>query len=186
MKLTRALILAVLVLAKMSLFAPGSEGQGGSGTVTGRVTAGSTEAPLIGATVRVEGTALETQTDRSGAFSLPEVPAGRRVLRISHLGYADLENVIDLQPGETVEVLTAMVPQVFTSIEVREPYLEGQASALNQQKAAENIVNVVSTDQIGRFPDPNAAEAIQRLPGVTLQRDQGEGRFVVIPEPNRA
>jgi TonB-dependent receptor len=42
------------------------------------------------------------------------------------------------------------------------------------------IKNVVSADQIGRFPDPNAAEAIQRIQGVTLERDQGEGRFVII------
>ncbi|MGE0404875.1 MAG: TonB-dependent receptor [Candidatus Korobacteraceae bacterium] len=42
------------------------------------------------------------------------------------------------------------------------------------------IKNVISSDQIGRFPDPNAAEATQRVPGVTVVRDQGEGRYVIV------
>ena len=60
------------------------------------------------------------------------------------------------------------------------PLLEGQAKALNQQKESLNIQNVVSADQIGRFPDPNAAEATQRIPGITIERDQGEGRYVQV------
>ena len=50
----------------------------------------------------------------------------------------------------------------------------------SQQKTAPNITNVVSADQIGAFPDPNAAEALQRIPGISIQRDQGEGRYVII------
>src|SRR6185436_7148537 len=56
----------------------------------------------------------------------------------------------------------------------------GQARALNDQKNSINLVNLVASDQIGSFPDPNAAEAIQRIPGIAVQRDQGEGRFVLI------
>ncbi len=58
--------------------------------------------------------------------------------------------------------------------------LQGQAKALNQQKNADNIKNVIAADQIGRFPDPNAAEALQRVPGVNIERDQGEGRYVFV------
>jgi TonB-dependent receptor len=49
---------------------------------------------------------------------------------------------------------------------------------LREQREAENIVNIVSEEQIISFPDLNAADAIQRVPGITLQRDQGEGRYV--------
>ena len=65
-------------------------------------------------------------------------------------------------------------------VTVTAPILEGQARALNQQQNAPNIMNVVSADQIGAFPDPNAAEAVQRVPGVSIQRDQGEGRYVLV------
>lgn len=53
-----------------------------------------------------------------------------------------------------------------------------QAVALTRQMNAANIVNIVASDQIGRFPDSNAPEALQRVPGVQIQRDMGEGRYV--------
>jgi TonB-dependent receptor len=58
--------------------------------------------------------------------------------------------------------------------------LVGQARALNLQRTNATLSNVVAADAIGRFPDQNAAEALNRLPGVSVERDQGEGRFVVI------
>lgn len=58
----------------------------------------------------------------------------------------------------------------------------GQAAAtdraLDDQEAADDIRSVVRNDGIGRLPDKNAAEALQRLPGVSIERDQGEGRYV--------
>lgn len=52
--------------------------------------------------------------------------------------------------------------------------------ALEMQEKADNIVSVISSDDIGGLPDKNAAEALARLPGVSVQRDQGEGRYVVV------
>jgi TonB-dependent receptor len=58
----------------------------------------------------------------------------------------------------------------------------GQAAALrsavDKQASASGIVNVVHADGIGQLPDNNAAEALARLPGVSVERDQGEGRFI--------
>lgn len=68
---------------------------------------------------------------------------------------------------------------VLTQIEV-----VGQAasmeSALDVQQLADNIVSVVHADAIGQLPDSNAAEALQRIPGLSVERDQGEGRYVRI------
>lgn len=50
--------------------------------------------------------------------------------------------------------------------------------ALADQQAADNIISVLRSDGIGRLPDKNAAEALQRVPGVSIERDQGEGRYV--------
>ncbi|NHZ95947.1 TonB-dependent receptor [Massilia sp. CCM 8734] len=52
--------------------------------------------------------------------------------------------------------------------------------ALAAQQKADNIVSVISSDDIGGLPDKNAAEALARLPGVAVQRDQGEGRYIVV------
>ncbi|MBC3910972.1 TonB-dependent receptor [Undibacterium umbellatum] len=52
--------------------------------------------------------------------------------------------------------------------------------ALEMQEKADNIVSVVSSDDIGGLPDKNAAEALARLPGIAVQRDQGEGRYISV------
>ncbi|WP_160154251.1 TonB-dependent receptor [Microbulbifer sp. ALW1] len=52
--------------------------------------------------------------------------------------------------------------------------------ALGLQRASVRIVNIVSADGIGKLPDRNAAEAVQRVSGVSIERDQGEGRFVAV------
>lgn len=60
----------------------------------------------------------------------------------------------------------------------------GQAASINaalrEQRSSDSISSVVHADGIGQLPDANAAEALQRLPGVALERDQGEGRFVTV------
>ena len=60
----------------------------------------------------------------------------------------------------------------------------GQAAsmdqALQEQKRSDSISSVVHADAIGQLPDDNAAEALQRIPGVSTERDQGEGRFVTV------
>lgn len=53
-------------------------------------------------------------------------------------------------------------------------------SAVLAQDAANNIISVVSADDIGALPDINAAEALARMPGISVQRDQGEGRYVTV------
>lgn len=58
----------------------------------------------------------------------------------------------------------------------------GQTGALNkslrQQREADNLITVLSSDNIGEFPDSNASESLQRMVGLSIERDQGEGRFV--------
>eukprot|EP01032_Pedospumella_encystans_P029941 gene29941-33794_t len=62
--------------------------------------------------------------------------------------------------------------------------ITGQQASLRKsiaaQDKADNIISVVSSDDIGGLPDKNAAEALARLPGVSVQRDQGEGRYITV------
>lgn len=53
-------------------------------------------------------------------------------------------------------------------------------NAIAAQEKADNIISVISSDDIGGLPDKNAAEALARLPGVSVQRDQGEGRYITV------
>ena len=56
----------------------------------------------------------------------------------------------------------------------------GRAAALNRQRSSDTVVSIISADDIGALPDGNVAEAVQRVPGVFLERDQGEGRYIGI------
>jgi len=175
-----ARVVAALVLLLSAL--PAAAQSTSTGRVTGRVTDAVTGAPLIGADIVVEGTSLVTATDQSGAFQLVGVPAGDATVVVSYLGHRQEQTKVSVVSGQAVTVEVTLAPVGFTeTVQVQgDPIGEGQASALNQQRTAVNITNVVSADQIGSFPDPNAAEAASRIPGVSIARDQGEGRYVLI------
>ncbi|MCB1025669.1 MAG: TonB-dependent receptor, partial [Acidobacteria bacterium] len=151
-----------------------------SGGLTGRVIDDVTGNPLQGASVTIAGSALNAQTDRTGSFRLLRVPSGPQSLIISYLGYETVTKSVEIEPGSISSIEANLKTSIAVSVDVSAPILEGQAKALNQQKEAVNITNIVSADQIGRFPDPNAAEATQRIPGITIERDQGEGRYVQV------
>lgn len=151
-----------------------------TGGVKGKITDNLTGNPLQGANVSIDGTPLNTQTDRTGTFRLLQVPAGQQNITISYLGYEDTVISVNVQAGSIASLDTSLKTSVNETVTVNSPLLEGRAKALNQQKENVNITNIVSADQIGRFPDPNAAEATQRIPGITIERDQGEGRYVQV------
>ena len=153
--------------------------QDSTGVVTGRVldTVGNA---VIGADVSVVGTRLSVTSGERGSYRLKVVPVGPQQLVVTYLGFGALTVDVEVVAGE---VLTqdAVFETFGDEIEVRStPLLEGQAEALNRQRNAINITNVVAADQIGRFPDKNTAEATQRIPAITLLRDQGEGRYALV------
>ncbi|MGK6353990.1 TonB-dependent receptor [Sphingomonas sp. DT-207] len=66
------------------------------------------------------------------------------------------------------------------------PIRDAQAEALKQQRNADNLVNIIASDTVGRFPDQNSAAALARLPAVAVQRDQGQERYIQVRgAPNR-
>jgi TonB-dependent receptor len=154
-----------------------------TGTLTGRVTDVTTQLALAGSRVTVVGTPLETFTNQAGYYTLTNVPLGRQTVEFGYVGYSDLRLGTEVAAGGRATVLDAtfgssdivkLDKMVITGSAV------GAARAINQQRAAESLTNIVAADEIGRFPDQNAAESMQRIPGLALYRDQGEGRFIVV------
>jgi TonB-dependent receptor len=160
----------------------GSSLSGQTGNVSGTVTEASRKSALIGVEIKVEGQGLKTTTDDSGRFLLLGVAPGAIKITASYLGLAPITEQVNVIAGSTVNwdpVLSLATQTTSVTVNADSP-LVGQARALNDQKNSINLINLVASDQIGSFPDPNAAEAIQRIPGIVVQRDQGEGRFVLI------
>jgi TonB-dependent receptor len=151
-----------------------------NGLITGKITDEQSGETLPGAAVYLQGTSTGTATSLTGQFSFP-APAGSHTVVVTFLGYKEKTATVEVSAGQTVTLNLSIVSDVYelTGVEIS-GQLEGQVKALNQQRTSANIINVVSADQIGRFPDPNAAEALQRVPGVNIERDQGEGRYVLV------
>jgi TonB-dependent receptor len=177
LKVFRWFALMALLAAVVSI--PGTTyAQGGTGSIEGTVT-GPAGGLLTDVRVSVEGTNLTNLTDEFGFYRFATIPEGEHTLVFEYLGLQSATVEVTVVAGET-----SVLDQTLAyggEIEVRgSPLLVGQAKALNRQKNAMNISNIVAADQIGRFPDKNASEATQRIPAVSLLRDQGEGRYVLI------
>lgn len=114
--------------------------------------------------------------------SHPEWPvSARKPLYIAmSLSLAFLSAAADAeQAGGAVAAAGAVAATDLDRIEVR-PQLEAQARAVDLKRESDAILDAVSADEVGDYPDQNVAESLQRLPGVSVTRDQGEGRFVVV------
>lgn len=136
---------------------------------------------LPGAYVTLEDTRYSDITDENGLVTLSDIPPGNHTLRVVYLGYTDFTSDI-VTTSTTTEITANLQPANMTleGVVVFGDRLRGQAKALNQQKNSDNITNIISSDQVGRFPDANVGDAIKRVPGITMQNDQGEARNIVI------
>ena len=148
---------------------------------TGKVTDASNTVYFEGAQVSIKELNITTTTARDGSFRFGKLPEGTYTIEISYLGVPKVNKTFTVASG-AINEQSFVIGDDTDAIENIIVYGQraSQASAINRQKNANNLMSVVSADTIGQSPDQNAAEALQRLPGISIQRDQGEGRFVAI------
>lgn len=173
MYLKRNLVISSLILILFSQFIL-------AGVVTGRVSDTGSGDFLPGANVFLEGTNYGASSDRAGNYSITGVPEGSYTLRVTYVGYSDYSNSVTVGSDPVNENVQLNVSYVAMDAVNVSGLAQGQAKALSLQRSAGNIKNIVSSEMIERFPDQNVADAIQRLPGVALETDHGEGRYVQI------
>lgn len=174
-------LLPLLTIAGLLAAATGARAQTTQGTLMGTV-ADAQGGVLPGATVVVvygpTGARRETITRADGQYVLSGLrPGGPYSITASLPGFraatAELTLVAGSEQRQNFTMEIAGVSEVLT---VR----GGTEIAHDRKRSAPNITDIVSADAVGRFPDANAAEALRRIPGVSLEIDQGEGRFVVV------
>ncbi len=108
-------------------------------------------------------------------------PARGLVVRALLGGAAFLPGMALAAPVEDVPAIAAPAPEdEEQEIVVRgsRPIAESEAAALEIQRNSPALVSVIASDAVGRLPDQNIAQAISRLPGVAVERDQGQARYV--------
>lgn len=134
--------------------------------------------PLPGAQVNIVETGQRVITDNQGRFFIPSLPEGEVNLNVLYRGIGETTETVQVAAGSGTNVTITL--QRGAEIVVLGGITDPTARALNRQKNADATTNVISSDAIGRFPDPNIAEALQRVPGFGVERDQGEGNFISI------
>jgi TonB-dependent receptor len=171
-------LLMLIALVSMTLLSSGVFAQG---VLKGKVI-DSQNLSLPGANVILKGTSIGSVTNQNGEFNIVNLSAGSYEVVVTYLGYASLTQNVTVSAGETTLVNFKLKETAIEGAEfiVFGDRLKGQARALNQQKNNANITNIVSSDQIGRFPDANIGDALKRIPGITMQNDQGEARNIII------
>lgn len=137
--------------------------------------------PMIGASVFIDKTTTGTVTDVNGNYQLLSVPAGKRNLRISFVGFQEEAREVTVLKGEVI-VLNVRMKESSVEISGVVAYgqARGQLSAIQQQINAPGIANVVSGEKLQEMPDVNIAEAVGRLPGLMVERNRGEGQKIII------
>lgn len=179
MKTAMNRLLTLFFLMALSGFCLESTAQSTSGNISGQVTDKDGGA-LPGASVTIKGTTRGVSTDLAGNFTFLNVKQGKTTLVVNYMGYTSLEKEVTVISGQTVTQNISLVTFSTSLGRVTvSSSREGQQKALNQQKNADNIKQVISADLMGRYPDLNVAEALQRLPGVTVGRNtSGEGSTI--------
>ena len=167
MRRVSALALVSLTLAGPALAAD----------LRGRVvdTAGS---PLPGASVEVAGRAVTAGPD--GRFNLTGLASGAADVTVAYVGYDASTTPVTL--GDAVgEITVTLKPADAVSEIVVSSARAAERRSLQVKKVADNFVEALYANDVGKLPDQNVAEAVRRLPGVSVANDQGEGRYVIIP-----
>ena len=178
-----------LVLVASSVIAPHASFAGqspaaevavaGRGNVTGFVSNELTGQLLENATIKVENTSIATTSERGGSFSL-SLPSGSYTLLVNYTGLNPMSVPVTVTAGQTTTRNVGLTAEIYKL----DPYMvsglrEGQAAAIEQQRLADNLKTVVSTDAYGN-PASNPGELLQRLPGVSVELQGGEVRNFLI------
>jgi TonB-dependent receptor len=148
------------------------------GTIKGKII-DEENLSLVGANVLIKSVNAGTTSNTNGEFVLTNLPVGNYNIEVSYIGYQKYNANIEVKENEVASLKIVMKPGIILGKEVIVigERLAGQAKALSQQRSNDNITNIISSEQVGRFPDANIGDALKRVPAINVYYDQGEARF---------
>lgn len=145
------------------------------GSIRGKVTDAEHQT-LPGAAIQIESLHTVVTSDQNGFYSLPNLKPGVYKVKISYVGYEPKVITVKFDGRSLVQNVELSTSNTLSEAVVTGAFF-GQRKALQMQKESMGVNNVVSADQVGKFPDSNIGDALKRINGVNVQYDQGEARF---------
>ncbi|HEV2731197.1 MAG TPA: TonB-dependent receptor plug domain-containing protein, partial [Terriglobales bacterium] len=136
---------------------------------------------LWGARVTLHPSGETTTSNELGQFSFLHVPAGNCTVEVSYVGFSPYTGSVKVAAGQAARLdavlkVASQMEEVLVTVERQ----RGEAEAINRTRASDNILQVLPVEVITSLPNTNIADALGRLPSVTLERDEGEGKYVQI------
>jgi TonB-dependent receptor len=137
---------------------------------------------LPGATVHVEPGGVVVVTDNDGSYVVPGLSPGHYHVEVSYIGFETLGNDVDVSSGTSSRLNFTLKQdtRITENVVVTASRQRGEVEALNERKNSDEIVNVLPEEVIVSLPNANLADSIGRLPSISLERDEGEGKYVQI------
>ncbi|MDO5510864.1 MAG: outer membrane beta-barrel protein [Weeksellaceae bacterium] len=153
------------------------------GTVEGRIldqTYGNV--PFAYVQIDIDDPYTQTITDGDGQFSI-ELPEGTHIIRFSYVGYRTLEIPVNVVADQVTQINESMVADSGASTQLesvvvtaRRTDMGSEAATITEIRQAKQVVSAISAQQIRRSTDSDAAEVVQRVPGIAII----DGRFVMV------
>jgi TonB-dependent receptor len=154
--------------------------QSGKGTISGLVTDVSGSV-LQGAEIELQPGPITTASKTQGTYFINDLNPGTYTITITYVGFTLFTKVVNVTAGQTTTVDAKMeVSSQRDQVLVTAERVSGEAEQVNRQRTADNILQVLSNEVITSLPNANIADAVGRLPSVTLERDEGEGKYVQV------
>lgn len=153
-------------------------------TVHGIVT--DSQGNLPNALIYLENNGEKITSNTDGSFTLSNIPDGSYKLIIEYAGYENTYLTFIITDKKAIDLGTIRIGEkkikenTIEEVVVAGAYKSSQARAITMKRNSNTITEVLSADAIGKLPDRNAADAVQRMQGVSIERDMGEGRFVAV------
>ena len=154
--------------------------QSGKGVISG-VVKDKAGAVLQGAKITLQPQVRPITTDGQGEFTVTEVSPGTYSVTVSYVGFDTYNGSVTVVAAQTAHIDAVLkIGKVSDQVIVTADRPFGEAEAINRTLAAENILQVLTSDVIVSLPNANIADALGRMASVTIERDEGEGKYVQI------
>lgn len=172
-------LFSILVVAAM-VYAPRTFAQTDTGSVSGHVT-DSSGSVLKGAEVELQPGGIDVVTNAQGAYFVNNLPPGTYTITITYVGFSLYTKVVEISAKQNAVLDVKMeVASQKDQILVTAERVSGEAEAVNRERTADNIMQVLPNEVFTSLPNANIADAVGRLPSITLERDEGEGKYIQV------
>jgi len=170
----------VTLLVFLFVIAIGGHAQTQAGSIAGTLT-DSVGNVLRGAQASIPDKGINATSDQQGRFFIGGLPAGNYTLDVTYIGFQKLTKVVSVAAGQSTTVdLQLQVATDNQTVLVQATAASAEVEAVNEERTADNVLQIMLVQTITNLPSSNLGNAIGRLPSVSLTRNEGEDQFIQV------